>query len=55
MALDNTYGELSGMFCGGLSYDGYTDQISSSDYFGFLDSQPAIVPQNPAPNLHLPS
>ncbi|KAK3147672.1 hypothetical protein QOZ80_3BG0285360 [Eleusine coracana subsp. coracana] len=45
MGLDNTYGELSGMFCGGLSYDGYTDHNSSSDYFRYLDSQPAIVPQ----------
>jgi hypothetical protein len=55
MGLDNTYGELSGMFCGGLSYDGYTDHISSSDYFGFLDSQPAIVPQMAAEPSFKPS
>lgn len=44
MGLDNNFGELSGMFCG-LSYDGYTDHGSQSDYFRFADPQPAIVPQ----------
>ncbi|TVU47586.1 hypothetical protein EJB05_07192, partial [Eragrostis curvula] len=56
MGLDNTYGELSGMFCGGLSYDGYTDHNSSADYFRFLDSQPAVVPQVAAePSSNPPS
>jgi hypothetical protein len=45
MGFDDTYGELSGMFYGGLSYDGYTDHSMSSDYFSFLNSQPAIMPQ----------
>ncbi|KAG2552976.1 hypothetical protein PVAP13_9KG493600 [Panicum virgatum] len=45
MGLDNTYGELSGMFGGGLSYDGYTDHSSTSDYFRFSDPLPAVVPQ----------
>src|SRR6266540_1967753 len=45
MGLDNTYGELAGMFCGGLSYDGCTDHSSPSDYFSFTDPQPATVPQ----------
>ncbi|KAK3150600.1 hypothetical protein QOZ80_3AG0235280 [Eleusine coracana subsp. coracana] len=53
MGLDNTYCELSGMFCGGLSYDGYTDH--SSDYFRHLDSQPAIVPQMAAETSSNPS
>ncbi|KAL5210668.1 hypothetical protein ABZP36_006291 [Zizania latifolia] len=44
MGLDNNFGELSGMFCG-LSYDGYTDHNSPSDYFRFADQQPAVVPQ----------
>ncbi|KAL6644759.1 hypothetical protein ACP70R_016367 [Stipagrostis hirtigluma subsp. patula] len=48
MGLDNSYGDLSGMFCGGFSYDGYTDHSSSSDYFRFTNPQPAIVPQMPA-------
>ncbi|ONL96543.1 hypothetical protein ZEAMMB73_Zm00001d028603 [Zea mays] len=45
MGLDNTYGDLSGMFYGGLSYDGYTDHSSASDYFRFADPLPATVPQ----------
>lgn len=55
MGLDNTYGELSGMFCGGPSYDGYTDHSSSSDYFRFTDPLPAVVPQMAAEAFSNPS
>ena len=55
MGLDNTYGELSGMFCGGLSYDGYADHSSASDYFRFTDPLPAVVPQMAAEACSNPS
>ncbi|RLN40023.1 scarecrow-like protein 9 [Panicum miliaceum] len=55
MGLDNTYGELSGMFCGGLSYDAYTDHSSTSDYFRFSDPLPAVVPQMVAEPHSIPS
>ncbi|XP_062216057.1 scarecrow-like protein 9 isoform X2 [Phragmites australis] len=55
MGLDNTYGELSGMFCGGLSYDGCTDHSSPSDYSRFTYPQPAVVPQMAAEPSSNPS
>jgi hypothetical protein len=55
MGLDNTYGDLSGMFCGGLSYDGYADHSSSSGYFRFTDPLPAVVPQIAAESYSNPS
>ncbi|KAF8667785.1 hypothetical protein HU200_052596 [Digitaria exilis] len=55
MGLDNTYGELSGIFCGGLSYDGYANHSSSSDYFRFTDPLPAVVPQMATESYSNPS
>lgn len=54
MGLDNTPGELSGMFCG-LSYDGYTDHSTPCDYFRFTDPQPVILPQMAAEPNSSPS
>ncbi|KAF8717551.1 hypothetical protein HU200_025808 [Digitaria exilis] len=55
MGLDNTYGELSGIFCGGLSYDGYPNHSSSSDYFRFTDPLPAVMPQMATESYSNPS